>query len=78
MNIDDIFSSFPTGISVERTVSFRYNSDNRLLFSFLQVSIFGGRLFGDYFANQDACMKILVAMALAGDAAWRVEVGPSF
>ena len=69
----DILSSFPSGISTERTLSFQYNSDNRLLFSFHQVSIFCGRLFGNYFANQVARMKILVAMMPKVVAAWRVK-----
>lgn len=33
MNIDDILSSFPWGISTERTLSFQWNSDHRLWFS---------------------------------------------
>ena len=39
---------------------------------FLQVSIFCGRLFRDYFANQVASTKILVTMAPKVVAAWRV------
>lgn len=40
----------------------------------LQVSIFSGRLFCDYFANQVASMKILVAnLAPKVVVAWRVE-----
>ena len=74
MNIDDIFSSFPSGMSAERTLSFQYNSDNRLLFSFLQVSIFCGRQLGDYFPSQVASTKILVAMAPKVVAAWRVDL----
>ena len=42
---------------------FQYNSDKRLLFSFLQVSIFCDCLFDDYFANQFTSAKVLVAMA---------------
>jgi len=72
MNTEDIFSSFPSGISAERTLSFQYNPDNRLWFSFVQVSIFYGHLFSDYFANQVASVKILVAMAPKVVAAWRV------
>ena len=74
MNID-IFSFFPSGISAERTLSFQYNSDNRLLFSFLQVLIFCGRQLDDYFPNQVASAKIIVAMAPKVVAAWRVELG---
>ena len=74
MNIDDIFSSFPSGISAERTLSVQCNSSNWLLFSFLQVPIFRGHLFCDYFANQVASTKILVAMAPKVVAAWRVEM----
>ena len=72
MNTGDISSSFPYGISAERTLSFQYNPDNRLWFSFVQVSIFYGRLFGEYFANQVASMKILIAMVPKVVAAWRV------
>ena len=71
--IDDIFSSFPAGKSAERTLSFQYNSDNRLSYSFLQVSISCGRQLGDYFPNQVASTKILVAMVPKVVAAWRVE-----
>ena len=70
MNIDDIFSSFPSGISAERTLSFQYNSDNRLLFLFLQVSIFCGRQLADCFPNLVASTKIVVAMAPKVVAAW--------
>jgi len=62
MNTDDIFSSFPSGISTERTLSFQYNPDNSYDFRSPRIN-FCGRLFGDYFANQVATMKILVAMA---------------
>ena len=72
MNIDDVFSSFPSAISAERTLSFQYNSDNRLLFLFLQVSIFCGLLFGNYFVNQVTSTKILVAMVPKVVPAWRV------
>ena len=43
--------------------------------SFLQVSVFFGRQLGDYFPNQVARIKILVAMAPKMVAAWRVEFG---
>ena len=39
------------GISAESILALQHNSDNRLLFSYLQVLIFSGRLFGDYFAK---------------------------
>ena len=71
MNIDDIFSCFPFEISAERTLSFQYNSDDRLLFSFLQVSLFCGRQLGDYFPNQVTGMN-QVAMAPKVVAAGRV------
>ena len=35
INIDDIFSSFPSGISAEENFAFPHNSDNRSLFSYL-------------------------------------------
>ena len=73
MNVDNIFS-FASGISAERTLSFQYNSSNGLLFSFLQVSIFCGCLFGDYFANQVASTKILVIVAPKVVAAWGVAL----
>lgn len=59
----DILSSFPSGISTERTLSFHYNSDNTLLFSYLRVSKFCGCLFGNCFANQAASAKLLVVGA---------------
>ena len=43
-----------------------------LLFSYPQVSIFCGRLFGDYFANQVASKQILVAVAPKMVVAWKV------
>ena len=43
--------------------------------SFLQVSVFSGRQLGDYFPNQVARIKILVAMVPKMVAAWRVEFG---
>ena len=43
--------------------------------SFLQVSVFSGRQLGDYFPNQVARIKILVAMAPKLVPAWRVEFG---
>ena len=48
-------------------MSFQYNWENRLLFSFLQVSTFCGRLF------VVASMKILVTMAPRVIEVWRVE-----
>ena len=59
MSIDDILTSFPSGILAERTLSFQYNSNNRL-FLFPQVLIFCGRQLGDYFVNQVASTNILV------------------
>ena len=47
ININDIFSSFPSGISAEGNFAFPHNSDNRSLFIFF-LSIFCGRLFRDY------------------------------
>ena len=53
---------FPLGLDISREdlrpLAFQHNSDNRLLFLFLQVSIICGRLFGDYFGNQVATAKI--------------------
>ena len=72
MIFDDIFSSFPSGISAERTLSFQYNSDNRLLFQYLQVSY--GWLFGDSFVNKVAGTKILITMAPKMVAASMVEL----
>ena len=72
MHINDIFASFASGISAEQALLFQYNSDNRLVFSFLQVLIFCGHLFGNYFANQVPSTKILVPMAPKVVAAWRV------
>ena len=40
--------------------------------SFLQVAVFCGRELGDYFPNQVASTKILVAIAPKVVAAWRV------
>ena len=42
--------------------------------SFLQVSVFSGRQLGDYFLNQIASTKSLVAMVPKVVAAWRVVV----
>ena len=63
VNINDILSSFPSGILAERTLSFQYNLDNiiRLLFLFPKVSIFCGHQLGNYFGNQITSMNILVA-----------------
>lgn len=75
MSIDDILSSFPSGILAERTLSFQYNSNNRLLFLFLQVLFFCGHQLGDYFLNQVTRTKILVAIEPKVDATWRVVLG---
>ena len=42
--------------------------------SFLQVSVFSGRQLGDYFLNQVASTKSLVAMVPKVVTAWRVVV----
>ena len=62
-NINDILSSFPSGILAERTLSFQYNLDNtsRLLFLFPKVSIFCGHQLRNYFVNQVTSMNILAA-----------------
>ena len=60
-------------------LEYQHNSDNRLFFSYLQVSIFCGRLFDDYFANQVACAKILVTVALkAPSTRIRIFESPTF
>ena len=52
-----------------------YNLCRVTSMSFLQVSVFSGRQLGDYFQNQVASSKILVAMAPKVVAAWRVGLG---
>ena len=49
-----------------------YNPCRETSMSFLQVSVFSGSQLGDYFPNQVARTKILVAMAPNVVAAWRV------
>jgi len=62
MIFNNTFSSFPSGISAERTfLSFEHNSDNRLFFQYLQVSY--GWLFGDSSVNKAANTKTSIAMA---------------
>ena len=49
-----------------------YNPCQVTSMSFLQESVFSGRQLGNYFQNQVANSKILVAMAPKVVAAWRV------
>ena len=73
MNMDNICSYFPSGISAKRTLSFQYLQFRQLSFLFIQVSTLYGRQLGDYFPNQVASTEILVAMAPKLVAAWRVN-----
>ena len=55
-----------------------YNPCRVTSMSFLQVSVFSGCQLGDYFPNQVARTKILVAMAPKVVAAWRVALHCTF
>ena len=66
----------PSGVSAEHLNHFStIQTIDLISFSFLQASVFCGRQVGDYFLNQVASIKILVAVAPKVVAAWRVGPG---